>query len=112
MATKNARFWTFINGADVKLTLRKGDSLMHSVGYATDEGWKRETRIWEFNGYVVVESIDTLEKDCDGRMDHYSEYESTLEDLQAGPEIDGTKFPNWEEVRSRQRDHSAEAAGY
>ena len=112
MTTKNARFWIFIHGSDVKITLKAGEQLAHGWGTPTDEGWKREFREWTFDGEFVTEVVDTTERDCDGLMDHYGEYSCHVERLQSGTLVDGNKFPVWKEGIQRQRDHAAEAAGY
>jgi len=112
VSTKNARFWIFIHGSDVKITLRKGDQLAHGWGTPTDEGWRREFREWTFDGEFVIEVTDTTERDCDGVMDFYNESRCHVEDLDKGSLVDGKNFPHWKELSHRQRDHAAEAAGY
>lgn len=113
MGKDNARFFAFINGCDVKITLKPGQELEHGIGQSTDEGWKREYRCWTFDGNFVTELYDTVEKDCDGRMDRHAVFKCHVRKLKMGNEIEGdVVYPDWKEVSSRQRDHAAELAGY
>jgi hypothetical protein len=36
---RNIRFWAYVNGCYVKITLRYGDALPHYEGGATEEGY-------------------------------------------------------------------------
>ena len=46
MRTPNARFWQWINGGPVKITLRPGQTITHYVGGSTDEGYERTWHKW------------------------------------------------------------------
>ena len=46
--TRNARFWVYENGTDVKLTLRPGQALRHHTGGPDEEGWSSTLTTWEF----------------------------------------------------------------
>ena len=114
----NARFWVYVNGTAVKLTLMPGQQLAHVEGGATDEGYSIETRVWEYD-------IDTLRVfatshvracDCDGPIEHYSQAAcvANRENLQGGySDPDYTiAYPAWQQISASQRDHYAEAMGY
>jgi hypothetical protein len=109
---KTARFWVFVNGDAVKLSLRKGQTLSYSVGCSTDEGWERTTYVWEFDGQFVSEQYDWDGRDCDGRMSRSAEYVCHVEELPNGNETECAKYPLWKEAKSERRDFAAEAAGY
>lgn len=114
---QNARFWTFINGDWVKLTLAPGYEITHTEGGPTDEGFHREWNTWAHTGEGVERTWETSSRDCDGRLDRSGECCATLEQLRArnigeyGPNP-GALVPEWTECDSRQRDYNAEAAGY
>ena len=114
MTTKNARFWDYVSDSWVKITLRPGQQLHHSHGGSTDEGYHRQSTSWEHGGDRVVEIDVSQSRDCDGRMDTYGQYACPLEELNSKPWEPSPSglLPNWKRVSSRQRDYSAEAAGY
>lgn len=114
MTTQNARFWDYVNDSWVKITLRPGQQLHHSYGGPTEEGYRWGTTSWEHEGDRVVEIDDIQSRDCDGRMDTHGEYACPLEELNGRPSEFSPvgRVPNWKRVSSRQRDYSAEAAGY
>lgn len=62
----NARFWHWHTAGWVKLTLRKGQTLTHSQGGPTDEGYSRETTTWSFDGEYVYCELSSDARDCDG----------------------------------------------
>lgn len=111
--TKTARFWIYAHGW-VRLALRPGQSVTHREGGPMEEGWSYETRTWSHNGDHLVYAQTINAQDCDGRLDQYYDAEATrLEDFY---EHDSGKLvgprPVWEDERSSQRDHTAEAMGY
>ena len=66
-ANKTARFWEWLNGGWVKISLRPGQKLTHFAYEDTDEGWSAASRTWEnMNGYVERE-YHCDSRDCDGR---------------------------------------------
>ena len=95
-----------------------------SHGGQHEEGWSRTYERWELDGDVVVYTCHTDGVDCDGRMTTTTRcycglanladrevYESgDAEASESGPLP--FRVPRWEHHRSRQRDYSAEAAGY
>ena len=126
---KNARFWTWINDGWVKLTLRPGSTLWWSHYTSHDEGWSSETVEWFLGDDVVTRTTETDGSDCDGRLSRSYVDECGIGELASVPamkqceyseehwdgwEIDPTRpmRPDWQKVRSGQRDYAAEAAGY
>ena len=116
---RNCRFLVFINGDDVKLTLRPGQTLEHFQGGATDEGWSSEFESWTLSddGDELRREYVTDGSDCDGRLSHYATaYASTDPDsFHAGHDPYKQRpalFPYWTEASREQRDYAAEAAGY
>ena len=111
----NARFW--VQNADdfVKLTLRPGQSLSHSQGRPTDEGWASLARTWSYDlpeFLVRCEYVDD-EVDCDGRLTRGVELECPLHRLEALTFNATPPLPFWEKrAPSWQRDYQAEVAGY
>jgi hypothetical protein len=129
MATRkvNARFWVYINGGPVKLTLKPGQALSWSRGGRTEEGWSRESESWEWDGEdwpgVLRHAWLSEGRDCDGYLSHDGEDICRRAGLRSGDfpcldycenpaAWDGVRWPAWEKVRSWQRDEYAELAGY
>ncbi len=79
---QNARFWTFIHGGWVKLTLRSGQSLRHSCAYDNGEGWSWESCRWTFDGETVTRDYGSGGRDCDGASSQSGSDECPLADLQ------------------------------
>lgn len=111
----NARFWHYVNGDYVRITLRPGEQLSHGSFRDTDEGWRSEGLTWEHIGDGVQFAWTTSERDCDGRMDRDGVSFCPLSELSArdSSEWGGPGgMPQWETVGQGQRDYAAEAAGY
>lgn len=108
---KNARFWDYINGSDVKITLRPGQQLHHFKAEPTEEGWTSALNVWKHEGDRVTLLSKHDGVDCDGRLAGGGECWCAIDDL-AAREVDGVKFPDWHEGDRWQRDYQAEAAGY
>ena len=108
---KQARFWVYLNGA-VRIKLRAGQTIHHSHGGATDEGYSWEAASYSFDGRQVTCEWSTDSRDCDGRMTRSGFTVCKFADLGAGYCEDGISFPAWLHFDERQRDHAAEAAGY
>ena len=111
---RTARFWTCHNGGSVKLTLRTGETLHHSNGGPTQEGYRWESNEYSFDGTTVTCEWTTDERDCDGRMTRAGFSHCTAGRLSAGYHDHGIgiRFPDWQASKSIQRDYSAEAMGY
>lgn len=124
----NARFWVFEGTSWCKLTLRPGQSLVHYAGGPCEEGYSREVIEWHYDGLVVTEEINYDGRDCDGRTTRNYLFQCWRGLLQAVPAEkyrwnywSQTDFevqpslparPEWEKVRERQRDYTAESMGY
>ena len=112
---KNVRFWEYINGAYVRITLQPGQSLSWYQGGPTDEGWSSQAEKWSLSddgAFITRESVSDG-CDCDGRLTRgydvvASADRSTFVECY---EFDGMR-PDWQDVEGWQRDAYAEAAGY
>lgn len=104
----NARFQVFLNGQEVKITLRPGEATGWRTARMTEEGWESEDRYWHHQGDRVVSEIATDGVDCDGRLSSYYRCSCPVERLRSGYE----GFPDWEKEEAGQRDYFAEAMGY
>ena len=112
----NARFWTWLNGDYVKITLRPGQSLTHYSGGPCEEGWSYEAETWEHDGDYVISTWAMEAKDCDGRIDRLYCCRCKVSELNPGYEYELAStvqaMPHWEDGSSSQRDYAAEAMGY
>lgn len=120
---RNYRFWVWWNGQWTKLTLRPGQSLSVHEFHYHEEGWSRTSERWEHVGDGVYNEHSDEGKDCDGRLDRYSEWFCPARNLRARDMMDpdcpnqfseniGIFAPEWEKVSASQRDQYAELAGY
>ena len=116
----NARFWTWWNGGWVKLTLRPRQTITLHRGWKHEEGWSEEIDVFIHEGGAVRNEHTESGRDCDGRLDRYSDFVARLDQLQndsayerwSCPENEGIYTPNWHKLTSSQRDEYAELAGY
>jgi len=110
---KTLRFWDYVNGDYVKISLRPGDTLEHYCAQVTDEGYSSERTTWSHDGDAVLSTCETDGRDCDGRMTTYSAVVAHETNLRVRS-VDGAPayMPDWRKVKSSQRDYSAEAMGY
>jgi len=109
---KQARFWTYINGAPVMIKLAQGQTLQWSERHATDEGWSSEAMAWSFDGEGVTCEYFNDGCDCDGRLSSGGEDYCALDMLRTVPGLGGVIFPAWNCTDDYRRDYQAEAAGY
>jgi hypothetical protein len=110
---RNARFWEWVNGAWVKITLRPEQELTHCTTARTDEGFHGAADTWTHDGDSVSRTVATWGRDCDGRYEHEYTACCDLNRLAAAEGYEGQpKRPDWQDERQWQRDHTAEAAGY
>jgi hypothetical protein len=63
-----ARFWSFENGAAVKLTIREGQTLRWNYQEPTEEGWAAGGFEMYRVGDTVVCETWSDGRDCDGRL--------------------------------------------
>lgn len=112
MKPQTARFWHWHHGA-VLIKLQIGQSVCHSHGGRTDEGWHRETNMFSFDGETVTNEWSSDGVDCDGRLSRAGVSFCQVDCLRSGYQDEtGLRFPEWQQGKSSQRDYSAEAMGY
>jgi hypothetical protein len=109
-----ARFWTFENGAPVRVKIKAGQRLHHCTSYFNGEGWSHSATVWEFDGEIVAREYDNWGRDCDGGHGYSSESFCHVSKLTAGYSCadDGVTYPDWQKSAERCFDEHAEAAGY
>jgi hypothetical protein len=107
------RFWHYANGA-VLIKIKAGQTLYHSIGAETDEGWSRESYQWEFDGEMLVCRWTTDGRDCDGRLTRYGKSYCWACHVRSGLHDHdlGVTWPAWEHGKSGQRDYTAESMNY
>ena len=110
---RNARFWLFVHGSPVKLTLKPGQTINHCAGGPTDEGYSYETTQLTHEIDQIKWVAGSIGRDCDGGHEHFKE-SSCEPHLLRDREIKDYDFgfPIWSDGESSQRDQFAEAAGY
>jgi hypothetical protein len=110
----NARFWEYMNDGWVKLTLRPEQTLRHAQGGRDEEGWRVRAEAWEYDGTSVVGVYSTDGADCDGRFQTEESYLAWVCELMGRPAEEAIPVPRpvWRRCVVRQRDFTAEAAGY
>lgn len=81
----NARFWEWINGGWVKLTLSPEKPLSWGYCIRTDEGYHAENHTWEMIDGGVLRTSETSERDCDGRHGTDQQEFCSLENLRTVP---------------------------
>jgi len=110
---ENARFWVYINGAHVKLTLEPGQSLTHTGGGDCDEGYSWDMDTWTHSGTEVVHDYTTESRDCDGRYSRAGASVAPIGSLAHRWNPYAKMWqPAWDQQTYSQRDHSAEESGY
>jgi hypothetical protein len=135
-----ARFKESINGSDVVIELRPGQTLTHVKYKPTDEGWDRTVHSWFYDAdtKIITATYFNEGRDCDGYMSSYHDRHCPLDMLQAKTvkhctggrwesftDYDGTKafawvddwqeqtgWPNWQDGGSEYYDENAHAMGY
>ncbi len=118
------RFWYFHRGGWVRLALRLGQSLHHSLFERTDEGHSFEYHRWTYEPGCVLDEWCAGGRDCDGAIRNTGEHAATLADIAAVPAYDDGRTdhlhagkpimrPAWEKVAPVQvYDEYAQLAGY
>lgn len=113
---RTLRFWTWAIDGFVKLSLRPGDVLTWGTGGPNEEGWSSRTNQWRHDGTRVVHTLNTDQRDCDGRLSTHNVEAAQRYDLaihrRIGDDGVAVRLPAWENLDSSQRDYAAEAAGY
>lgn len=131
------RFWAFVNGDWVKLTLGDGEELTWFTWCRTDEGYHAEEQTWCYSEGLVVRETRHDGRDCDGRHSGQSAACCPWWALASVPATRNTRGgwvgglwvesrlpvpdekgepirrPDWQESQPRSvRDYTAEACGY
>lgn len=117
---KNARFWDFLNGAWVKITLKPHQSIATWKSAQTDEGFAFEATTYHHDGQSIRREWIERGRDCDGWYERGGETVCPLDALTARDVYAdwaedtnrGILAPVWEWTKNHQRDHAAEAARY
>lgn len=123
---RNARFWMYVNGGPVKITLHPGRSLRWFKTEQTDEGWASELCVLKHEGDHVERHLVIDGCDCDGRLTIAGSDTCPLDQLASGNEpylepyfnvherevYEGVVYPAWSRVSDSQCDEYAEDAGY
>lgn len=113
---RTLRFWVYINGGYVRLTLPPGGKVVGHVKCddADGEGFSRTVETWQrhpaLHGYVLHE-ISERGRDCDGGYSRHSKAICAYASL-AAHHYAGMALPYWVWSEIGQHDHRAEAAGY
>lgn len=114
---RTLRFWDWVNGGWVKIAVRPGQELTRYAGGPADEGYHCEDERYEHDGDGVKYTRNAWGRDCDGRYEHSNEAFAHADKLASvQPNADAPAgaplVPSWVTLRERQRDYTAEAAGY
>ena len=132
-----ARFKDNVNGGDVVVQLKTGQTLRHHRFTPTDEGYDRTIIQWEYDGHTVTRTHFNEGRDCDGYLSSQfvqfcpvdklksrtlrnysrSEWQTVTEDGETFREhVDIFKtepgWPEWTEDSHEYYDANAVAAGY
>lgn len=116
-----ARFWTYHRGGFVRLALRPGDQLTTTYTAPTDEGYHGEQETFTHDGDGILLEWATWGRDCDGRHESAGASFAPLATLagvdmadrmNGASEARGIFAPVWTHEPTRNRDYTAEAAGY
>ena len=120
----NARFWIYIKGTYVKLTLKLGQKLRWNTWEQTEEGFSAASEAWEYDTKHnrVVRDYESSGRDCDGHHGFSQTEVCDVDDLNSRlndyiPFDCDDMFlpryvPKWERVDCEVYDQFAQAAGY
>lgn len=78
-----ARFWEWINGSWVKLSLRGGDKISKYTYRDEDEGFSSEHVEYEYDGEYVVRDWYHSARDCDGPISSHGAEMCLVENLRS-----------------------------
>lgn len=112
----NARFWLWVNGGWVKVTLKPATSLRWGESHATEEGYHFERISLEYDGDTVYFEEYYGGRDCDGELENTIQYACALENLRSDPhEINAFEVidrPVWKKQSHRVYDQYAQMMNY
>lgn len=106
------RFWDWINGGPVRLSLALGETLEWGGGAPDEEGYSAFAQTWRGIPGGVFCEWSTWGRDCDGPHQSGGEAFCLVSRLGAGARGAEGGWPAWQATTEWQRDHYAEAAGY
>lgn len=133
---RNVRLKVFVNGGEVTIDLKPGQTVSHENFEYTDEGWSGDSTSWTYDAEegCIVRAYETSGRDCDGYMTTRGEDWCLLADARADVreiytgkrvevEEDGDVWMESERARSEgwpiwqggihtQRDFTAESMNY
>ena len=114
MKETNRRFWVYVNGDCVKLTLHPDQELRWWVGGLTDEGYHHEHHQWSWHEEGVERYYVSDGKDCDGRLSHSLEGFCPTDQLMwdTCSLSEEVLLPHWEQRRHEVYDENAQAMNY
>ena len=114
MSNTNRRFWIYINGDYVKLTLHQDQTLRWWGGGPADEGYHYEHEQWEWTEDGVERYYVSDGRDCDGRLSHSLEQFCPMTKLMwVQTTMEGAPLlPRWEERRHEVFDEYAQGMNY
>lgn len=115
---RTLRFWVFLNGGYVRITLPPGDKVVGRVKCddAGGEGFSRNVQTWERHPEMrghVLRKVTESGRDCDGPYRTGYEMACSYDRLaRILCTFTEARTPDWQHLDSYQRDYAAEAAGY
>jgi hypothetical protein len=108
-----ARFWFYINGGFVKLSIYHVQRLRHMTGGHDEEGYSFTEREFTYHNGVVTIHQYTSARDCDGPLETWVTRTSDINNIQLVKDGEcQRKTLGFTLQKSHQRDHYAEAMGY
>lgn len=115
---RTVRFWVYVNGGYVRLTLPPGGKVIAHVKCddAEGEGFSRNVQTWErhpeMHGFAL-RKVTEKGRDCDGGYSFGYQMVCAYDRLaRILCMFTGHHTPDWQPAESEQRDYAAEAAGY
>jgi len=117
---KTARFWVFHCEAWVKLSLRDGETVQFGEFSRDYEGYNSTRETITRDGIFLYSQREDSASGCDGRVETFSQYRSTIFHIQTGMgafDIEGQNLRrvSWGEDTETDRevnDHFARAMNY
>lgn len=109
---KTIRFWTFLNGSPVKISVKPNRFFSWHKYERTEEGFSSSSISWEWRENAVEQNTVTRCRDCDGPARFENTYLLTYDRVKAGNFYEGIQYPEWTKILERQEDYFAEMAGY
>ena len=110
---RNARFWVRYRGSWVKLTMKPETTLETYESEPTDEGFSYEHVRYRYDGEEVTCEVANGGKDCDGRIDCYTDYACMVTDLRGAMSYHNeVPIPKWTRLQTSVYDQYAAMMGY